>query len=416
MKHLTLSILLFSLSLSLYSQWVSLDSGTNQDLWAISFADENVGYAGGGPWQFSSNCVITKTVDGGENWVAQNPVSFVSCIFGLTALNADTIFAVGCNATAYYGLILRSFDGGESWTTKNISNSWGFYCVEFPTESIGYTCGWNGRIYKTIDAGENWSSLPSGSSLTFRRMSIIDENLGFAACGSDHASTNKIYKTTNGNNWSLVTNFGSSFIIGGMHFFDENNGVVVGVSGNSAAIKRTSDGGENWDDVLIGNYSLVLEALHFEGNRGWAAGKSGGNSAIFYSNNGGETWELNSQELTHTPYGIASADTNYYIAGISGMIMSYSGDPSVGLFSPEKRESLNLFPNPASNIVSVDLINYPSAKSFEIYNVIGGMVLRKNITDEQLLRVDISSLEKGVYLVKLSSEKQNYSSKLIVKN
>ena len=133
-----------------FSQWSSQNSGTAQDFWGIAFADENVGYAGGGPWQFTSSCVIAKTEDGGQTWLAQNPVSMPSCIFGVNALSPDTIFAVGCNATSYYGLILRSFDGGENWTVKNIANTWGFYCVEFPNESTGYTCGWNGRIYKTI--------------------------------------------------------------------------------------------------------------------------------------------------------------------------------------------------------------------------------------------------------------------------
>jgi len=144
-----------------FGQWTSQESGTNQDFWAISMSDNQVGYAGGGPWQFTSSCVISKTEDGGQTWTAQNPVSFVSCIFGVDALNPDTVYAVGCNANYYYGLILRSFNGGQTWTTKNISNTYGFYCVEFPTATIGYTCGWNGRIYKTVDAGDNWNSLPS---------------------------------------------------------------------------------------------------------------------------------------------------------------------------------------------------------------------------------------------------------------
>ena len=137
-KAISIFLILQFIVLMGFGQWSSLNSGTNQDFWAISMGNDQVGYAGGGPWQFTSSCVLSKTEDGGQTWTAQNPVSFVSCIFGVDALNPDTVFAVGCNANYYYGLILRSFNGGQTWTTKNILNTWGFYCVEFPTESTGW--------------------------------------------------------------------------------------------------------------------------------------------------------------------------------------------------------------------------------------------------------------------------------------
>jgi len=405
-----LSILFFSQS---YSQWILKDSGTYQDLWAISFADDDVGYAGGGPWQFTSSCVVTKTNDGGETWIAQNPVSFVSCIFGITALNADTVYAVGCNATYYYGLVLRSFDGGETWTIKNMSNTWGFYCVEFPTNSIGYTCGWNGRIYKTTNAGESWVSLPSGSSQTFRRMCFVDENLGYAACGADHASTNKIYKTTDGNSWSQISSFGSSFIIGGMHFFDENIGVVVGTDGSKASIKRTIDGGENWGDVLIGNHSFVLESLYFDGDIGWAAGKYGSNNGVFYSDDGGESWELHFTGLSGTPYSAYRYNNNNYVAGTSGMIMVFEDDPS-SIFSPYISQLIEVYPNPAKDNVLIDLSKFGSADSIEIFDINGRRSFYQKIESTKQINLDVKLWGKGIFLIKIYADDNHQSIKLII--
>ena len=398
-----------------FGQWTPQNSGTNQDFWAISMGDNQVGYAGGGPWQFTSSCVISKTEDGGQTWTAQNPVSFVSCIFGVDALNADTVFAVGCNANYYYGLILRSFNGGQTWTTKNISNTYGFYCVEFPTQNIGYTCGWNGRIYKTEDAGDNWNLLPSGSSQVFRRMCFVDENLGFAACGTDHASTNKIYKTVNGNSWNLIKNFGGSFIIGGMCFFDENTGVVAGTNGSKAVIKRTTDGGSNWEDVLEDNYSFVLECLDFDGNIGWAAGKYGSNNGIFRSEDGGQTWVLHFSGLTGTPYSVFKQDTVSYIAGTSGMIMKFTENQITQVRPNKIKESL-IYPNPADKFIYIDVDSFQEDKIFCITNYSGTLIESGEMTGSERININVENWPKGLYFLSVWSINNDYriSRKFIV--
>ena len=398
------------------AQWIEQDSDTNQDFWGVSFADENVGYAGGGPWQFTSSCVISKTEDGGETWIAHNPVTFASCIFGVNAVNQDTVFAAGCNAAYYYGLILRSFDGGETWSIKNITNTWGFYCVEFPTENIGYTCGWNGKIYKTEDTGETWVSLSTGSSQTFRRMHFVDENLGFAACGNDHASTNKIYKTINGSNWSMITNFGSSFVIGGMYFFNENTGVVAGTNGSKAVIKRTTDGGDNWENVLDGDYNFPLECLHFDGNSGWTAGKYGQVNGIFRSTDGGQTWELNFTGLTGTPYSVSQYDTVSFIVGTSGMIMKHS-DEITNIENRTLNMKLPVYPCPVKESLTIDFSIIPEKSYFEIYDLNGKLFLAGNNGESKQKSFNVEGWSSGVYLLKAwDRQKENYYSNKIIIN
>ena len=417
--HFKPSISLFVLltfSMIINAQWTQQTSGTNQDFWSVHFANENVGYAGGGPWQFTSNAIIAKTVDGGETWETQNPVTFASCIFGINSINPDTIFAVGCNASYYYGLILRSFDGGENWTSTNISNTWGFYCIEFPTESVGYTCGWNGRIYKTEDTGETWTSLTTGSSQTFRRMHFLDENTGFAACGSDHASTNKIYKTTDGTSWSLITNFANSFVIGGMHFFDESTGIVVGTDGNKAMIKRTIDGGENWEDVLSDNYSFVLESLSFNGETGWAAGKYGSNNAILNSEDSGLTWSLNYDELVGTPYSAFQLDSSAYIVGTSGMIFKYEGTTTSTIDKTENNNPL-VYPCPVNKILNIDLTQIKGSSIYNIYNINGNCVF-SGTGNETISKINVENWTSGIYIFKAwgNQNVNQYSNKIIKTN
>lgn len=418
MKHLGIIkvqlavVILLLFSTSVFAQWEQQTSGTTQDFWAMQFVNQDVGYAGGGPWQFTSTAVFSKTVDGGETWEVQNPVTFPSCIFGINALNTDTVFAVGCNASYYYGLILRSFDGGESWTSTNISNTWGFYCIEFLTNTIGYTCGWNGRIYKTEDTGETWTLLTSGSSQTFRRMQFLDENIGFAACGSDHATTNKIYKTTDGDSWDLISNFGSSFIIGGMHFFDENTAVAVGTASGKAAIMRTTDGGENWEDVLTDNYSFVLESISFNGENGWAAGKYGSANGILQSKDMGQTWELNYSELPSTPYALAQIDTLAYIAGTSGMILKHNGDITT-TNAPKQNNKHIAYLNKANSMLTVDLSGFTNQAFFEIYNTNGELV-KQGKGNKTKQTININNWLPGIYIVKAWDSNNQFSTKILI--
>ena len=409
--NLFIAIALFCLQTS-FAQWVEQNSNTTQDFWGVSFINEDIGYAGGGPWQFTSSCKVARTIDGGDNWEVITPFASNSCIFGITALNSETIFAVGCNAaTSYYGLILKSTDGGDNWIVTNKTNTYGFYCVEFPINEIGYTCGWNGRIYKTIDSGDSWSLTNGTGSQVFRRMSIVNENLGFAACGNDHASTNRIYKTTDGQNWAVIKYF-NDFIIGGMHFFDENTGIIVGTSNSIAAVRRTTDGGQNWSDIPFDNYSFVLESLHFDGQNGWTAGKYGSNEGIFKTTDGGQTWSLDHEDFSGIPYGIFQFENSVYSVGTGGMILKKNLSLNTDSMNNVKT-TVNIFPNPVENSLNITIQNDVVINAVKLYDIQGKLLLEENNKFEQL---DISHLSSGVLFVRIEMKNGTITEKLIKKS
>lgn len=76
----------------------------------------------------------------------------------------------------------------------------------------------------------------------------------------------------------------------------------------------------------------------------------------------------------------------------------------------------NMYPNPASGIVNISLANIYDNQNVEIYDITGRLInkleLKNNSTTQQ---IDISSLNQGIYLVKVIQGNNSYSEKLIVK-
>ncbi|HPB24482.1 MAG TPA: T9SS type A sorting domain-containing protein [Bacteroidales bacterium] len=72
--------------------------------------------------------------------------------------------------------------------------------------------------------------------------------------------------------------------------------------------------------------------------------------------------------------------------------------------------SISLYPNPATDYI---IANTSGTGLLEIVDITGKIVLRKNILKTSQT-IDIRSLEKGMYIVKVTSEKNTFSEKLII--
>ncbi len=77
--------------------------------------------------------------------------------------------------------------------------------------------------------------------------------------------------------------------------------------------------------------------------------------------------------------------------------------------------NVSIFPNPASTIVNLKLEGSGVIKNVEIYNLIGKRVLLSSEINSTNTHLDISSLNAGVYFVKVKGENHTYSKKIIIK-
>lgn len=127
--------------------WAPQRSGVDLPLLSVFFLNEKIG------WASKYNGVLW-TVDGGETW--NLPSSELDAYFAsLQFINAQTGWAVGND-----GMILRTADGGKSWTawqwTERAADWMDFETLYFVSELKGWAAGEHGAIFTTDDGGKTW--------------------------------------------------------------------------------------------------------------------------------------------------------------------------------------------------------------------------------------------------------------------
>ena len=147
-----------------------------------------------------------------------------------------------------------------------------------------------------------------------------------------------------------------------VHFVDESTGYYINNSGGSHLIEKTKDGGATWSPQIL-NIDVGLYAFYFiDPNTIVTVGSEG---SIFRTTNGGET----------------SAISN-----------------------TESEQSINFYPNPATNELYIDnIIGSTGGYSVEIYSMMGQSVM-KSQHQEQTCQIDISMLNRGVYSIVISND------------
>jgi photosystem II stability/assembly factor-like uncharacterized protein len=108
-------------------------------------------------------------------------------------------------------LLLKTWDYGETWDT--IYTNDGFFTdIDFTDEMTGYLCTYLGPILKTTDGGYTWTNVNSDSSLvfTFQNMFFLNENVGFGTVYTGGG----VWRTIDGGvHWENLPNSGWGYSI-----------------------------------------------------------------------------------------------------------------------------------------------------------------------------------------------------------
>jgi len=199
----------------------------------IYVTDTGTGFAAGGNH-------ILKTIDGGLSWTTVFKQDGW-LITSLSYIYLNEILAVDLT-----GKILVSHDGGSHWVVRTGITSCQLYSVcgyshDEPAVAVG-TLNFEERQYgiilRTIDNGNTWDSIPFTGS--FLPSSVVNGQYSgdFLAAGG-----NNILRSINGGvSWSQCF-YASDVILNAISMSETGDGFAIGQNGT---ILRTSDNGHNW--------------------------------------------------------------------------------------------------------------------------------------------------------------------------
>ena len=168
-------------------QYIDMSAYANA-LVEVLFLDASTGFASG---KNASGAVVLKTIDGGNSWTTlyngSIPGEYVWKLQVLPS-NSDVIFGSIESVAPNLGKLIKSTNGGLNWTTKNFPFDDDVQAVGFLTENHGWMGGHDTGFYETFDGGDTWINTNVGSNLN--KIFFVNDNLAYA-CGTT------VYKMTN---------------------------------------------------------------------------------------------------------------------------------------------------------------------------------------------------------------------------
>lgn len=309
MKNIIISISVFFhlMTLNIYSQagWFFQNPNpTGNLLNSVHFANQTTGYAVG------MYGTVIKTIDGGNSWSLLNSgysggYDFLSSVY---FTSPGTGYITGGGGGLGTGLILKTINGGLTWIKINQGYDYPVNGIFFVNELTGFAAGSFGRIFKTTNAGNNWS-VQTITSSNLGPIFFVNTLAGYTG-GNDSS----FYKTTNsGVNWMRITSPGRNYN-GDIYFINENTGFCCP---NIDGLKKTTNGGASW---FNSENTRVWTSVYFiNANTGFISGDFG---EMKKTTNCGQNWiSLSNQNLNQSLREIFFADSLFGIGvGYEGLI------------------------------------------------------------------------------------------------
>lgn len=234
----------------------------------IEFLDENIGFLG------TLKPKFYKTTDGGVTWnLVTNITPNPAAICGLDCVGTSTIY--GCGAYFSPAYIIKSTDSGNTWQYIDMSAyATALVEIQFLTESIGFASGRNatgGVILKTTDGGISWTQIlntnTNGDYVWKLQILNSNPNVMFGAVEAASPNPGRLAKSIDGGvSWTFQN--APEIDIQAVGFLDENHGWM---GGHTTGFYETTNGGVSWTNTGVGSN---LNRIFFIGNTAYASGRT----------------------------------------------------------------------------------------------------------------------------------------------
>ncbi len=239
------------------------------------------------------------------------------------------------------------------------------------------------------------------------------------AGGTDYADAIHVDKALN----VYVT--GGSFKTGSDYEFAT---IKYNAAGNQQWVAYYNGTGNNWDEAygVLTDDSLNV----YVGGRSPGATTSADYQLVKYSPTGNQLWEIRYVHNGYDwPFNLRRDPTGCLFLGgwtspANGMadmtIVKYCQSP-LGIETQSlKKIDFNVFPNPASDFVTIELQSYSSVNNlaYTIFDYTGSQVVSgENIVlspDNISIKISTTDLKEGIYFIRVNTEEFSTSKKLII--
>ncbi|MBL6749200.1 MAG: hypothetical protein ISP90_01695 [Nevskia sp.] len=157
--------------------WQEVDVPLRSDLTAVSFADAGAG------WAVGHDAAILRTTDGGRSWTVQRyRPEAGQPLLDVLALDRDRAYAVGA-----HGLFLQTQDGGAHWAEVQApvvrEAELNLYGIRRLGKGALLVFGEQGRLAWSVDDGRSWRALKSPTASTIFGAAALADG-GLLLCGA----------------------------------------------------------------------------------------------------------------------------------------------------------------------------------------------------------------------------------------
>ncbi|HVJ68325.1 MAG TPA: YCF48-related protein, partial [Caulifigura sp.] len=273
---------------------------------------------------------ILRTDDGGQSWTLL-PCETDASLRSISFVSEQEGWIAGGGTREYsgetYGVVLVTQDGGESWTIACGQGIPTIRRIQFFSDAEGIAVGdatsrLSTGLLSTADAGRTWAMIPGDESTGWTAGEFA--SLQFAVLVGERGAVGAL------SGGSVV----KSTSLGGLRGFRasslDRSAKSVWAVGDGGMIVRSNDGGATWpaaDGTLPPETKMVFDfsAVAALNNQVWVGGTPG--SVIWHSPDAGVTWAAQPTGETTPLYAIRSLKNGRKVAvGALGKILISDGD------------------------------------------------------------------------------------------